>query len=96
MNDPKKKEKELAAWEADLKRREREIKRREDTVSSAGVPSDDKNWPPCFPIIYHDIGNEISVHAQKLQYLAFASWLGMDGFIYLIGAFSLFLLCVDF
>ncbi|KAF5958914.1 hypothetical protein HYC85_006139 [Camellia sinensis] len=34
MNDPKKKEKELAAWEADLKRREREIKRREDTVSS--------------------------------------------------------------
>ncbi|CAL5359469.1 unnamed protein product [Camellia sinensis] len=75
MNDPKKKEKELAAWEADLKRREREIKRREDTVSSAGVPSDDKNWPPCFPIIHHDIGNEIPVHAQKLQYLAFASWL---------------------
>ncbi|KAL7243362.1 hypothetical protein ACSBR1_015705 [Camellia fascicularis] len=77
MNDPKKKEKELAAWEADLKRREREIKRRKDTVSSAGVPSDDKNWPPCFPIIHHDIGNEIPVHAQKLQYLAFESWLGI-------------------
>ncbi|KAL7218502.1 hypothetical protein ACSBR2_011709 [Camellia fascicularis] len=77
INDPKKKEKELAAWEADLKRREREIKRREDTVSSAGVPSDDKNWPPCFPIIHHDIGNEIPVHAQKLQYLAFQSWLGI-------------------
>ncbi|XP_028058060.1 secretory carrier-associated membrane protein 4-like [Camellia sinensis] len=107
MIDPKKKEKELAAWEANLKRRERvsfafhyqeytcnyiyilvfnsadacyifqEIKRREDTVSSAGVPSDDKNCPPCFPIIHHDIGNEIPVHAQKLQYLAFASWLGI-------------------
>ncbi|KAL7183122.1 hypothetical protein ACSBR1_041744 [Camellia fascicularis] len=80
MNDLKKKEKELVTWEADLKRREREIKRREDTVSSVGVPSDDKNWPPCFPIIHHDIGNEIPVHAQKLQYLAFASWLGVKIF----------------
>nr|GMC90534.1 secretory carrier-associated membrane protein 4-like [Ipomoea batatas] len=33
MNDPKKKQKELAAWEADLKRRERDIKRREDAVA---------------------------------------------------------------
>ncbi|KAM7490997.1 hypothetical protein LguiA_033918 [Lonicera macranthoides] len=77
MNDPKKKEKELAEWEADLKRRERDIKRREDAVSTAGVPSDNKNWPPFFPIIHHDIANEIPVHAQRLQYLAFASWLGI-------------------
>ncbi|GMP95331.1 hypothetical protein CsSME_00044416 [Camellia sinensis var. sinensis] len=77
MNDSKKK-KELAAWEEDLKRREREIKRREDTVASVGVPTDgDRNWPPFFPIIHHDISNEIPVHAQKLQYLAFASWLGI-------------------
>ncbi|KAL0393721.1 UNVERIFIED_CONTAM: Secretory carrier-associated membrane protein 4 [Sesamum latifolium] len=76
MNDPKKKQKELAAWEAELNRREREIKRREDTVVSAGIPVDDRNWPPFFPIIHHDIANEIPVHAQKLQYLAFASWLG--------------------
>lgn len=78
MNDPKKKEKELADWEAELKRRESEIKRREDAVSRADVPTtDDKNWPPFFPIIHHDIANEIPVHAQKLQYLAFASWLGI-------------------
>uniref|UniRef100_M4DFA6 Secretory carrier-associated membrane protein n=1 Tax=Brassica campestris TaxID=3711 RepID=M4DFA6_BRACM len=32
---------------------------------------DDKNWLPFFPIIHHDIANEIPVHAQKLQYLAF-------------------------
>lgn len=51
---------------------------------SAGVPSDDKNWPPFFPIIHHDIANEIPVHAQKLQYLAFASWLGMVAFIFLV------------
>ncbi|KAG8375155.1 hypothetical protein BUALT_Bualt10G0071000 [Buddleja alternifolia] len=77
MNDSKKKEKDLASWEADLSRREREIKRREDAVSNAGVPVDDRNWPPFFPIIHHDIANEIPVHAQKLQYLAFASWLGI-------------------
>lgn len=44
---------------------------------SANVPTDDKNWPPFFPIIHHDIANEIPVNAQRLQYLAFASWLGM-------------------
>ncbi|KAJ8633881.1 hypothetical protein MRB53_027217 [Persea americana] len=77
MNDPRKKEKELASWEADLKRREKDIKRREDAVSRAGVPANDKNWPPFFPIIHHDIANEIPAHAQRLQYLAFASWLGI-------------------
>lgn len=44
---------------------------------SADVPVDDRNWPPCFPIIHHDIANEIPINAQKLQYLAFASWLGL-------------------
>ncbi|KAI9177233.1 hypothetical protein LWI28_012657 [Acer negundo] len=78
MNDPKKKEKELVSWEADLKRREKEIKRREDAISKAGgVPTDDRNWPPFFPIIHHDIASEIPVNAQRLQYLAFASWLGI-------------------
>ncbi|KAG7952649.1 hypothetical protein I3843_12G069400 [Carya illinoinensis] len=77
MNDSKNKEKELAAWESDLKRREKEIRRREDAVAKAGVRNDDKNWPPFFPIIHHDITNEIPVHAQSLQYLAFASWLGI-------------------
>lgn len=75
--DSKKKSQELAVWEADLKRREKDIKRREDSVAKAGVPVDDKNWPPFFPIIHHDIANEIPVHAQRLQYSAFASWLGI-------------------
>ena len=30
-----------------------------------------------FPIIHHDIANEIPANVQKLQYLAFASWLGI-------------------
>nr|GMC54813.1 secretory carrier-associated membrane protein 4-like [Ipomoea batatas] len=88
MNDPKKKEKELANWEADLKRRERDIKRREDAVTSAGVPVNDKNWPPFFPIIHHDIANEIPAHSQRMQYLAFASWLE-----YLLGLLQTKLYC---
>ncbi|XP_042505874.1 secretory carrier-associated membrane protein 4-like isoform X1 [Macadamia integrifolia] len=77
MSDTKTKAKELAAWDADLQRRERDIKRREDAVGRAGIPTNDKNWPPFFPIIHHDIANEIPIHAQRLQYLAFASWLGI-------------------
>ena len=46
-------------------------------LTAVAVTADSKNWPPFFPIIHHDIANEIPVHAQKLQYLAFASWLGM-------------------
>ncbi|CAH9137722.1 unnamed protein product [Cuscuta epithymum] len=75
---PNTKEKELANWEAELKRKEKEIKRREDQLSSAGVPVvNDKNWPPFFPIIHHDIANEIPAQSQRMQYLAFASWLGI-------------------
>ncbi|KAM0046541.1 hypothetical protein Hdeb2414_s0009g00317621 [Helianthus debilis subsp. tardiflorus] len=76
-SDPKKKATELSNWESDLKRRENDIKRREEAVAGAAIPEDDRNWPPFFPIIHHDIANEIPVHAQKLQYLAFASWLGL-------------------
>ncbi|CAK7356036.1 unnamed protein product [Dovyalis caffra] len=52
-----------------------EIKRREDAVAKTGITPDDKNWPPFFPIIHHDIANEIPINAQRLQYLAFASCL---------------------
>ncbi|KAJ4731922.1 Secretory carrier-associated membrane protein [Rhynchospora pubera] len=54
-----------------------DIKTREDAVTRAGIVVEEKNWPPFFPIIHHDIANEIPLHAQKLQYLAFASWLGL-------------------
>lgn len=77
MNGSKDKAKELASWESELKRRELEIKRREDALKNAGVTIDEKNWPPFFPIIHHDIAKEIPVDAQRLQYLAFASWLGI-------------------
>lgn len=75
--DLKKKEKELQAKEAELRKREEVLKRKEDAAQRAGIFIEDKNWPPFFPIIHHDIGNEIPIHLQKLQYTAFATLLGL-------------------
>ncbi|KAK9285124.1 hypothetical protein L1049_024309 [Liquidambar formosana] len=75
--DIKMKEKELQAKEAELRKREQELKRREDAVARAGIVIEEKNWPPFFPLIHHDIANEIPIHLQKLQYVAFTTWLGL-------------------
>ncbi|GLJ17960.1 hypothetical protein SUGI_0315600 [Cryptomeria japonica] len=75
--DIKKKEKELQAKEAELKRREQDLKRREEAAARAGIVIEEKNWPPFFPIIHHDITREIPTHLQRLQYTAFATWLGI-------------------
>ncbi|XP_062213701.1 secretory carrier-associated membrane protein 4-like [Phragmites australis] len=74
--DLKKKEKELLAKEAEINRREQEIKRRK-VLARAGVFIEPKNWPPFFPIIHVDISNDIPVHLQRIQYVAFASFLGL-------------------
>ncbi|XP_025796952.1 secretory carrier-associated membrane protein 4-like isoform X1 [Panicum hallii] len=75
--DLKKKERELMAKEAELNRREQEIKRREEALARAGVIIEPKNWPPFFPIIHVDISNDIPVHLQRVQYVSFASLLGL-------------------
>ncbi|AEE33812.1 secretory carrier 3 [Arabidopsis thaliana] len=75
--DLKKKEKELQAKEAELKRREQDLKRKEDAAARAGIVIEVKNWPPFFPLIHHDIANEIPVHLQRLQYVTFATYLGL-------------------
>ncbi|CAI0468468.1 unnamed protein product [Linum tenue] len=75
--DLKKKERELQAKEAELRRREQDIKRREEAASRAGIQLEEKNWPPFFPIIHHDISNEIPIHLQRIQYVAFSTFLGM-------------------
>ncbi|GFQ06429.1 secretory carrier-associated membrane protein 1 [Phtheirospermum japonicum] len=77
--DLKKKEKELQAKEAELKKREQELKRREDAIARAGIVIEEKNWPPFFPIIHHDIATEIPIHLQRLQYVAFTTLLGLIG-----------------
>ncbi|CAD5176067.1 unnamed protein product [Musa acuminata subsp. malaccensis] len=75
--DLRKKEKELQAKEAELNKKEKELKRREEAAARAGIVIEEKNWPPFFPIIHHDIANEIPIHVQRLQYFAFASLLGL-------------------
>ncbi|XVF66879.1 hypothetical protein PTKIN_Ptkin10aG0073800 [Pterospermum kingtungense] len=75
--DLKAKEKELQAKEAELRKREQELKRKEDAIARAGIVIEEKNWPPYFPIIHHDIANEIPIHLQKMQYVAFTTLLGL-------------------
>ncbi|CAN6546503.1 unnamed protein product [Malus baccata var. baccata] len=74
--DLKKRERELQAKEAELRKRE-EIVKRKEAAAAPGIVLEDKNWPPFFPIIHHDIANEIPIHLQRLQYVAFTTWLGI-------------------
>lgn len=48
------------------------------SLIAAGIVIEVKNWPPFFPIIHHDIANEIPVHLQRLQYVALTTFLGMS------------------
>ncbi|KAL3519667.1 hypothetical protein ACH5RR_017816 [Cinchona calisaya] len=80
--DLKKKEKELQAKEAELRRREQEVKRKEEAAARAGIVLEERNWPPFFPIIHHDIANEIPIHLQRIQYVAFTTFLGIVGCLF--------------
>ncbi|KAK7273623.1 hypothetical protein RIF29_14680 [Crotalaria pallida] len=73
----KAKEKQLQAKEAELKRKEQELKQREEAIARAGVVIEEKNWPPFLPLIHHDIANEIPLHLQRIQYVAFTTFLGL-------------------
>ncbi|XP_039059014.1 secretory carrier-associated membrane protein 3-like [Hibiscus syriacus] len=44
-----------------------EVRRKEEAVARAGIIVEEKNWPPFFPIIHHDIASEIPIHLQRLQ-----------------------------
>ncbi|KAE8731355.1 hypothetical protein F3Y22_tig00002840pilonHSYRG01117 [Hibiscus syriacus] len=51
--------------------KEAELKRREHACS--GIVVEEKNWPPFFPIIHHDIASEIPIHLQRLQIVSMPS-----------------------
>ncbi|KAJ8506816.1 hypothetical protein OPV22_007702 [Ensete ventricosum] len=59
--DVKRKEAELEVREAEPKKREQALRQREEAAARAGIVSKDRNWPPCCPIIHHDIANEIPI-----------------------------------
>ncbi|WOK96557.1 secretory carrier-associated membrane protein 1 isoform X2 [Canna indica] len=79
FSDLERKEEQIAAREAELEKKEEALKRREEeeAAENAGVVIEERNWPPCFPVIHHDIANEIPIYLQRLQYIAFASFLGL-------------------
>ncbi|GBG61477.1 hypothetical protein CBR_g21821 [Chara braunii] len=73
--DIKKKERELKAKEEELKKKEQELRKRESMTGG----NNDKNWPACFPIVHHDIANDIPSNVQGIQWFAFLSYLGLVG-----------------
>ncbi|XP_076955562.1 secretory carrier-associated membrane protein 1-like [Bidens hawaiensis] len=54
-----------------------ELKRKEEAAKRAGIVAEKKNWPPFFPLIHHNIPNEIPLHLQRTQYVAFTTLLGI-------------------
>ncbi|KAE8667909.1 Secretory carrier-associated membrane protein 1 [Hibiscus syriacus] len=73
----KEKEKELREKEAELQSLEEDLRRKEEALARSGVEIEEKNWPPFFPIIHHDIAKEIPIHLQHMQYVAFTTLLGL-------------------
>ncbi|KAB2065203.1 hypothetical protein ES319_A09G074500v1 [Gossypium barbadense] len=69
----KRKERELEAKEAEIRKREE----KEEALARAGVFLYIKNWPPFLPIIHLDIANEIQDYLHRMQYVAFATFLGV-------------------
>ncbi|URD86483.1 hypothetical protein MUK42_33042 [Musa troglodytarum] len=70
---------------ADLKKKERELQVKEaelDKREKLALLWMTKIGHLFFPIIHHDIASEIPVHLQRLQYLAFASLLGLTACLF--------------
>ncbi|KAK9058000.1 hypothetical protein SSX86_022840 [Deinandra increscens subsp. villosa] len=73
----KKKQKELEIKEAELNRREEILRRKEEALTRSGVVIDNKNWPSFYPLVHHDIAGDIPIQLQRIQYVAYATLLGV-------------------
>lgn len=62
----------LRQKERELADRERELDERQRRAGQVGGPS---NFPPCFPIMYLDIGAEIPVQHQQTVWWLYREWL---------------------
>lgn len=60
------KEAELRRKEAELKAKEAEMAKREAEMIRSGGSAKKKNWPTCYPCLYHDIAGEIPVPARNM------------------------------
>jgi hypothetical protein len=62
--------KDLAAREAELARREQELQRKEAALATAGGAVDPRliaNFPPCLPLVHHDINNDIPDYNKPIM-----------------------------
>ncbi|KAL8259419.1 hypothetical protein R6Q59_027372 [Mikania micrantha] len=73
----KKKQKELEVKEAELNRREEIVRQKEEALARSGAIIQNKNWPPFYPLVHHDIAGDIPIHLQRIQYVAYATLLGV-------------------
>ncbi|KAK9846272.1 hypothetical protein WJX81_000509 [Elliptochloris bilobata] len=62
--------------EAELRGKEAEIKKVEDELRRTGALRPEKNWPPCYPILHHDIAGEIPADQQGMVRSAYWAFLG--------------------
>ena len=70
----RKREQQLEVRESELKMREKELKDLEAKLKASGQLVAPKNWPPCCPILRHDIAKDIPPQMQnsvKLVYVSF-------------------------
>jgi len=67
------KEAELARKERDLERRQAELQRREAQLPAGSQ----KNFPKFYPLVYHNIEEEIPLDKQRVVRIAFYSYLGL-------------------
>ncbi|KAN0140740.1 SCAMP family domain containing protein [Lactarius tabidus] len=65
----------LERREQDLERRERELHQKAENIRKHGR----NNWPPFFPLVYHDIGEEIPEASRPLVKRLYLLWLVLAG-----------------
>lgn len=77
---------ELSHREAEIKQREKQLEERQQELQNlqrttvTGTPAPIKNWPPCSPILYHDIEAEIPVGLQRTVKRAYQAYLASHTF----------------
>jgi len=71
------KEAELRRLEERLETRERELKARAEELKRAGAGLNANNFPPCMPILYHNIEDEIPANVQSVVLSSYYCYLGL-------------------
>lgn len=67
----------MARREAELNKREAEVRRMEMELANSPGAKNNKNWPRFCPVAHHDIAGEIPADKQSMIRSAYWSYLGM-------------------